>query len=185
MKSATFLALLSVLGAASSVNGKKVSYDGSKAMRIAVGSDVTAVKSLIDTLSLPTWKGVVDGMPQADGYVDLVVPYEKIAAFEELTVDMATQVMHEDLGASIAEESGEVSTYAGKWCSTSLLPETCGCHHHAGLQVIPPNRRKSRGVKHSWSGAFPDVMGFLCNFISAFIENFWGGVLLADDCFTA
>lgn len=113
MKSAAFVTVLSILSACSVVDAK-VSYDGSKAMRISVGSDVSAVKSLIDTLALPTWKGVVNGVPQPNGFVDLVVPYEKISAFDKMTSGMKTEVMHEDLGASIADESSVMSIYAGK-----------------------------------------------------------------------
>jgi hypothetical protein len=35
----------------------KVSYEGAKAMRVAVGEDITVVADLISSLSLPTWKG--------------------------------------------------------------------------------------------------------------------------------
>jgi carboxypeptidase A4 len=91
----------------------KVSYDGAKAMRIPVGEDVTPLLDVIEKLSLPTWKGMAKGVPIPNSHVDLVVPADKVAEFEELTADMKTEVMHEDLGLSIAEE-GNMGIYAGK-----------------------------------------------------------------------
>lgn len=84
---------------------KKVSYDGAKAIRIEVGEDVTSVMNIISQLKLETWKGVVNGVPVAGGHVDLVVPASKVAKFNKLAEKIKTEVMHEDLGASIAEES--------------------------------------------------------------------------------
>lgn len=91
----------------------KVTYDGAKAMRISVGEDVTPLLSIIEKLSLPTWKGLAGGVPIANGHVDLVVPADKVAEFTKLTSKMNTEVMHEDLGLSIAEE-GNMAVYAGK-----------------------------------------------------------------------
>lgn len=44
-------------------------------------------------------------MPVANSHVDLVVPADKISDFTELTVSMTTEVMHENLGASIDAET--------------------------------------------------------------------------------
>lgn len=55
MKSST-VALL-VLNVAV-VLSEKVSYAGAKAMRIAVGEDVTPLLDVITELDLPTWKGL-------------------------------------------------------------------------------------------------------------------------------
>lgn len=104
--------LLVILTASATV-AVKVSYDGAKAMRIAVGEDVVPLMSIIEKLELPTWKGVKDGVPVANSHVDLVVPADKVEEFKELTKGMTTEVMHEDLGASIADE-GKVSIYARK-----------------------------------------------------------------------
>jgi hypothetical protein len=90
----------------------KVSYEGAKAMRVAVGEDVTAVADLISTLSLPTWKGAPQGIPKPNSHVDLVVPADKVAAFEQLTAGMTLETMHENLGLAI-EEEGRMSVYAG------------------------------------------------------------------------
>lgn len=97
-----------LFAAAGSVLAKKVSYDGAKAVRIEVGEDVIGVYNIIHDLQLPTWKGVSkDGVPAAGGHVDLVVPADKVLKFKKLTKGLTVEVMHEDLGASIAAESGE------------------------------------------------------------------------------
>ncbi|CZR65852.1 probable carboxypeptidase [Phialocephala subalpina] len=105
MKASLLLTLSSL-----SVGFAKVSYDGAKALRIPVGEDVEPLMQIIDELSLPVWKGVVNGVPVANGYVDLVVPAAQLARFNNLTtiVGMETEVMHEDLGLSIAEEGRAV-----------------------------------------------------------------------------
>ncbi|KAH8591552.1 zinc carboxypeptidase [Bisporella sp. PMI_857] len=105
-------ALLLALNSAALV-AAKVSYDGAKAMRIAVGEDVVPLLDVINELDLPTWKGLSNGVPVANGHVDLVVPADKVAEFEQLTANMATEVMHEDLGASIADEGREYVYIAG------------------------------------------------------------------------
>ena len=97
--SLTTLVLLSATAIA-----KKVSYDGAKALRIAVGEDVTPVLSIITELKLETWKGMANGIPIAGGHVDLVVPANKVAKFEKLSKGIKVEVMHEDLGLSMAAE---------------------------------------------------------------------------------
>jgi hypothetical protein len=92
----------------------KVSYDGAKAIRIPTGEDVTPVLDIIDKLSLPTWKGIANGVPVANSNVDLVVPADKVAEFDQMVSGMTTEVMHEDLGLSIAEE-GNMEAYAGEF----------------------------------------------------------------------
>jgi carboxypeptidase A4 len=96
----------------------KVNYDGAKAMRIAVGEDVEPLMNLIQTLSLPVWKGLAQGVPKPNSHVDLVVPADKVDVFARLTAKMNTEVMHDDLGASIADE-GNMDVYAGKNQMTS------------------------------------------------------------------
>jgi hypothetical protein len=97
---------------ASLVAAARVSYEGAKAMRVAVGEDVTIVANLISSLSLPTWKGAPQGIPKPNSHVDLVVPAAKIAAFEQRTAGMTLETMHEDLGMAI-EEEGRMAKYAG------------------------------------------------------------------------
>lgn len=88
--------------------GNKVSYKDDKAIRLAVGENVSKVKRMIRDLSLSTW----NGDPQANKYVDLVVPQSKLATFTTSTESMETKIMHEDLGASIEKEANYVA-YSG------------------------------------------------------------------------
>ncbi|KAI4236000.1 MAG: hypothetical protein LQ349_002802 [Xanthoria aureola] len=80
---------------------RKVNYDGYKVVRLSTGSSLPKVKTLIKDLSLTTW----NGSPKANAEVDIVVPADKVAEFESSTTDLAKTVMHENLGAAIAEES--------------------------------------------------------------------------------
>jgi carboxypeptidase A4 len=103
---------LLLVAVASAAVAKKANYDGAKAMRVSVAEDVTPLLNVIEKLVLDTWKNVKNGVPMANSNVDLVVPANKAAEFTKLTAGMTTEVMHEDLGASIAAE-GTVSIYAG------------------------------------------------------------------------
>ena len=80
---------------------RKASYDGAKVFRMPVGHETEKVKNLINDLHLSTWNGDA----KDDAIIDLFVPAEKVVDFEDATLDIDTEVMHEDLGASIAEES--------------------------------------------------------------------------------
>ncbi|KAL8788338.1 MAG: hypothetical protein Q9213_001735 [Squamulea squamosa] len=80
---------------------RKINYDGYKVIRLSVGSSLPKVETLIQDLSLSTW----NGGPKANAEVDVVVPADKVAEFESNTADLAKTVMHENLGASIAQES--------------------------------------------------------------------------------
>lgn len=112
MKTFRLSTLLAALQATLALSAR-VNYDGFKAVRIAVGDDITVVKNLIETLSLPTWKGVVNGLPTPNALVDVVVPPHAAPAFQELSAGLHTEVMHEDLGLAIAAE-GQFSAYAGE-----------------------------------------------------------------------
>src|SRR5438105_988076 len=107
MKSLLFCLLLFALASAFAVPGK-VSYNGYKVVHLAVGNNVAQVNDIIEKLSLSTWKGG----PKTNGFADIVIPPHQIQSFYESTAHMNTEVMHDDLGASIAEES-EFSVYAG------------------------------------------------------------------------
>lgn len=87
---------------------RKVNYDGYKVVRLSTGSSLAKVKSLIKDLSLSTW----NGGPKENAEVDIVIPADKVAEFESSTADLAKTVMHENLGAAIAEE-GDYSDYRG------------------------------------------------------------------------
>jgi hypothetical protein len=109
MKTLLLTPVLLALGATA-----RVSYEGAKAMRIAVGEDVVAVAQLIADLSLPTWKGAPQGIPKPNSRVDLVVPANKVQEFESRAKKegLSVDTMHEDLGAAIDEE-GRMSIYQG------------------------------------------------------------------------
>jgi hypothetical protein len=107
MKSLLFFLPLFALASAFAVPGK-VSYDGYKVIRLAVGNNVAQVNDIIDKLSLSTWKGG----PKANGFADIVIPPRQIQSFYESTAHMSSEVMHNDLGASIAEES-KFDVYVG------------------------------------------------------------------------
>lgn len=68
---------------------------------------------VIQKLDLQIWKGAPDGVPQANSHVDLVVTADQLPAFDRMTASMATQIMHADLGASMAAETAAKSPPSG------------------------------------------------------------------------
>ncbi|KAF2807181.1 uncharacterized protein BDZ99DRAFT_465111 [Mytilinidion resinicola] len=106
MKFLTLALASAALASAVSVPAK-ITYDGFKVYRVSVGSNVAAVKSIMSKLQLESWTG----RPKANGFVDLMVPPTQVENFEADTADLSIQLMHEDLGLSIADE-GQVSVYA-------------------------------------------------------------------------
>jgi hypothetical protein len=100
--------LLAVASAAAVESSQRKSYDGYKVFRLKVGEDVAKVNNIIDTLGLTTWKG----KPRVGVPADIVVPPSQVDAFEAQIAGMEAVTMHEDLGASIADESN-FSVYAG------------------------------------------------------------------------
>ncbi|CZT12730.1 probable carboxypeptidase [Rhynchosporium graminicola] len=97
-------ASVTLLSFAAVVSSAKVSYNGAKAFRIPVGEDVAPLMEVIHKLDLPIWKGAPGGVPIANSHVDLVVPAKDVKNFQKMTSSMVTEVMHEDLGASIDAE---------------------------------------------------------------------------------
>lgn len=85
----------------------KVTYDGTKVIRIDTSGSTQAAESLKDiitNLQLPLWTQVV----RPNTHVDFEVPKGKLAAFKKaISGKFVYSVMHEDLGASIREESGD------------------------------------------------------------------------------
>lgn len=85
----------------------KVTYDGTKVLRIDTTESTQAAESLkniITNLQLPLWTQHVG----PNTHVDFEVPRGKLAAFEKAIAGQFTySTMHEDLGASIREESGD------------------------------------------------------------------------------
>ncbi|KAL9632525.1 MAG: hypothetical protein Q9164_005269, partial [Protoblastenia rupestris] len=99
---------LSALASAAAI-AAQADYEGYQVVRLAVGADVAKVDGLIEDLSLSTW----NGNAKANSAVDVVVPKDKINDFKKTTGDLQPQVMHENLGASIAQES-DYAEYRGK-----------------------------------------------------------------------
>lgn len=109
MKHLAFLSVCGALASAAAVaKPEKVSYDGYKVFRVAVGTQVAKINDVVSSLGLTTWKGA----PRAGAFADIVVPPTKIDAFADKIAGLTAVTMHEDLGASIAEESN-FHTYAG------------------------------------------------------------------------
>lgn len=124
-----FSNLVLALSVTAGALAKQVSYEGAKALRIPVGEDVIPLYKIIKSLDLPTWKGVSEGgVPIAGGHVDLVVPANKAAKFEELTKDKDFDivVLHENLGASIeAESAAPASGALAARGMFSAMPSLC------------------------------------------------------------
>jgi carboxypeptidase A4 len=97
-----FLAVSLAIGLASAAAvTKKANYDNFKVYRVDVGEDSSKLGSLIEKLGLSTWKG----KPETSSVVDVVVPPTQILQFEAGTKGLSSKVMHENLGASIADEA--------------------------------------------------------------------------------
>lgn len=87
--------------AGSTIQSRKVTYDGFGVFRLPVGSDMSRVAGVVEKLGLDTWKS----FNKPGAYADVVVPPEKLEAFHEEIADLeGVEVMHEDLGASIVAE---------------------------------------------------------------------------------
>ncbi|KFA72564.1 hypothetical protein S40288_06867 [Stachybotrys chartarum IBT 40288] len=114
MKAAAAFATLFAAASASAV-----SYDGYKVYRVPVGESADDINALVSRLGLDTWEN--SGLPGS--FADVVVAPDQIEIWEQESAGLGAEVMHEDLGASIAEESavdsfgiasvdGDVSTMA-------------------------------------------------------------------------
>ena len=112
MKSLSILTALLGLASATSIRSearpKRTSYDGYKVLRVAAGEDAAKLNKIIADLGLETWKGAA----KVGGHADVVVPPTKLSAFKAQAAGFETLTMHEDLGMSIADESG-FQAYAG------------------------------------------------------------------------
>lgn len=108
MKFLLAIPFLSALTSAAAISAN-VDYEGYQVVRLAVGEDVARINSLIENLSLSTWNGDA----KENSAVDVVVPKDKVKEFERTTTDLQPQVMHPNLGASIAAES-DFDVYRGK-----------------------------------------------------------------------
>ena len=95
---------------AAALQPAKVSYDGYKVFRVSVGDEVDKVRNIVSNLGLSTWKGA----PRANAMADIVVPPHQLDAFNSEIANMQFITMHENLGASIAEEA-KFGVYAGTY----------------------------------------------------------------------
>jgi hypothetical protein len=109
MKVVTFFAFLLATAAALPAESR-TSYSGHKVFRVPVLDDGTYIQNLIDQLHLSVWQP-----PSKKGaFADVQVPPSQIGAFEKAMTGRNFEVMHEDLGNSIAEE-GVFQAYGGKY----------------------------------------------------------------------
>lgn len=130
------LASLGLASAASVSNKQKVSYDDWKVFRVNGPSNTAKFQELVNKLQLDVWKG----KPSSGEVVDVSVAPEQLAAFEASTKDFETEIMHNNLGASIADEN-TFSVYAGKYSSsqdrTSLSGISRCCAQCNLVQLVP------------------------------------------------
>lgn len=126
-----FLSGLLALSSATAVQSPQKSYDRYKVVRLSVGEDVAKVTNMINRLGLTTWKG----NPRAGAAADIVVPPSQIDAFEAEIAGMGAITMHENLGASIAEES-TFSVYAGSSQEIADIPSPADCHLKPDLRIL-------------------------------------------------
>ncbi|KAI2081902.1 hypothetical protein LOZ36_006102 [Ophidiomyces ophidiicola] len=105
MKSLTVLSTLAVSALAATIPSSNVDYTGYKVVRIPTEeANYAKVLDVIENLKLETWK-----YPKAAGNnADIVIPPGQIAAFDAAISGLRTEIMHEDLGASISSEAAEV-----------------------------------------------------------------------------
>jgi hypothetical protein len=82
----------------------RVSYDGYRVYRIATHHNAASVKAQLKGFA------TVPFNLDTDEHLDVAIPPGQISAFESLGLE--TEVMHEDLGADIAEE-GSFAAYRG------------------------------------------------------------------------
>lgn len=95
------LSALSLAVASPTIHSRTVSYDGYQVFRVPVGLDASRVTEIVEKLELDTWKAP----NKAGAFADVVVSPEKLQAFnDEVAGIEGIEVMHEDLGASIAAE---------------------------------------------------------------------------------
>jgi carboxypeptidase A4 len=106
---------LTSLGIATAAAGAtKVSYDNWKVYRINVGPNAARIGDVMSKLQLELWKGE----PASTDVVDVMVPPSAVDDFEASTAEIETNVMHRNLGLSIADENN-FNVYAGTLSHTT------------------------------------------------------------------
>ncbi|KAF9873081.1 zinc carboxypeptidase a [Colletotrichum karsti] len=92
------LALVLPLASAAAITPleKRITYDGFKAFRIATHNDPASIKAKIANIA-----AIPFNLDNSE-HLDVAIPAEDVSKFEKLGLE--TQILHEDLGADIAEE---------------------------------------------------------------------------------
>lgn len=122
-------------------------YDGFGVFRLPVGNDTGRVAGIVEDLGLEVWKS----FKKPGAYADVVVPPEKLAAFQEQIASLeGVEVMHENLAISIAAEQEPA--------------------------IIPPNLSDASlaAINATWFTAYhsyADHLSYLGNLATRFPEN--------------
>ena len=127
---ALFLAPLSLASAVPKLE-RKITYDGYKVYRIATHHDAKSVKSKLASFA------AVPFNHNTNEHLDVAIPGGEVAAFEALGFE--TEVMHEDLGADIREES-TYAAYQGEFESPARVSPSNHSHTshlEVSAQAIP------------------------------------------------
>lgn len=107
MKLFQILTLATAAAAAGTAIEDKVDYDGYQVFRLkADNNNIEKINDIVSSLDLQTWK-----KSAKLGTADVVVPPEQVDSFLRITEDFQREVMHSNLGQSIAEE-GHTDTYS-------------------------------------------------------------------------
>lgn len=107
MKSLSLLSTFLATASAAVLPLQPVSYEGHKVFRVAVGNNVDRVNQIVEKLNLQTWKAA----KKAGVFADIVVQPAQLDAFTKATKGLETTVMHENLGAAIANETSSIQAF--------------------------------------------------------------------------
>lgn len=121
---------LASLGLASAASvAAPVNYDGWKVYRVNVGDKNAEFSKIVSDIGLATWKGRVE----TSKVVDVMVSPSQLDAFEKAAESLETQLMHDNLGESIAAEA-DFPVYAGNLSPQPIL------HLNKALMAIQPRQ---------------------------------------------
>ncbi|KAJ0117416.1 zinc carboxypeptidase [Diaporthe amygdali] len=133
----------------SHAQSNKKQYDGHQVLRVETNGRPNAVLKRLASISLQPWKEETVG-----NYFDVVVPPEKLAEFESLSLRSTT--LHADLGKSIAAESAPLSTWKRQaddlsWYDT-YHPYEEHIQYFEDLQTLFPNNSELISSGTSYEG---------------------------------
>lgn len=80
-----------------------ISYDGYKVFRVKTRGQLESMREKLSSFSYEEWGG------KELTHLDVAIPPEELAAFESLGLD--SHCMHQDLGASIKQESAQQTVW--------------------------------------------------------------------------